>query len=324
LAKTKGKKKSKSKSSKKAKISKKSKPTKKAKISKKSKPTKKAKISKKSKPTKKAKISKKSKPTKKAIIETKPEKIITHGTLPKGFDSTTLSNPKVETPPPAPKVETPPPAPKVETPPPAPTISAADAAVEAQEAVRKASAAEAASKKAREVESSTKKQAMEAAEKEYGAISKEVEAAVAEAVSASTRYTDKHREQRIFRREMGEPEFWLDKNGLAPPRPILTPEEEQDISRKALIPSDNTPAYVPDHVLSPEFSGMSNYESGVSELLQENKLKLDRLKADPNSSRQEIEQVELDLKKLNYLHENFNLGMNVFRTARGGRSKLRE
>jgi len=312
LAKTKGKKKNKSKSSKKAKISKKSKPTKKAKTSKKS------------KPTKKAKISKKSKPTKKANIETKPEKIITHGTLPKGFDSSTLSKPKVEAPPPAPKVEAPPPAPKVEAPPPAPTISAADAAVEAEEAVRKASAAEAASKKARDVESSAKKQAMDAAEKEYAVISKDVEAAVAEAVAASTAFSDKYREQRIFRREMGEPEFWLDKSGLTPPRPVLTPEEEQEISRKALIPIDNTPEYVPDHVLSPEFNGMSNYESGVSELLQETKLKLDRLKADPNSSRQELEQVELDLKKLDYLHENFNLGMNVFRTARGGRSKLRE
>ena len=174
------------------------------------------------------------------------------------------------------------------------------------------------------MESAAKKQAMDAAEKEYEAISKDVEAAIAEAVAASKSFTNQYRESRIFRREMGEPEFWLDKNGLTPPRPVLTPEEQQEISQRALIPTDNTPAYVPDHVLSPEFGGTSNYESGVSDLLKETKLKLDRLKADPNSSRQEIEQTELDLKKLDYLHENYNLGMNVFRTARGGREKLRE
>jgi len=165
---------------------------------------------------------------------------------------------------------------------------------------------------------------MNAAEKEYEAISKEVEEAVAEAVAASKPFTDKYRELRIFRREMGEPEFWLDKDGLTPLRPVLSPEEEQVISRKALIPIDNTPAYVPDHVLSPEFEGMSNYESAVGDLVKDAKLKLARLKSDPNSSQQEIEQTELDLKKLEYLHENFYQGMNVFRTAHGGRSKLRE
>jgi colicin import membrane protein len=44
----------------------------------------------------------------------------------------------------------------------------------------------------------------------------------------------------------------------------------------------------------------------------------------PNSSAQEIHLAEEDLKTLDYLYENFNLGMNVFRTAKGGRSKLRE
>ena len=41
-------------------------------------------------------------------------------------------------------------------------------------------------------------------------------------------------------------------------------------------------------------------------------------------SRDDIEKVEQDLSYLDSLHENYYLGMNVFRTAKGGREKLRD
>ena len=40
--------------------------------------------------------------------------------------------------------------------------------------------------------------------------------------------------------------------------------------------------------------------------------------------KQEIEIAKTNLKKLNYLFENYHLGMNVFRTAKGGRETIKE
>ena len=57
---------------------------------------------------------------------------------------------------------------------------------------------------------------------------------------------------------------------------------------------------------------------------EETQQRLVRLRSDPNASAQEINQAEEDLKTLDYLYENYNIGMNVFRTAKGGRAKLRE
>ena len=159
----------------------------------------------------------------------------------------------------------------------------------------------------------------EAAKKEY-------EAAAAEVVVAEPgdSFTNKRGAEQIFRREMGEPEFWLDKLGRAPKRPILSQDEEQEISRQVEIPTDQTPKYLPEHMLSPEFDGTSNYEIGIKNQRDEIQQRLQRLQGDPNSSEQEIKQAEEDLKTLDYLFENFYIGMNVFRTAKGGRAKLRE
>jgi len=98
----------------------------------------------------------------------------------------------------------------------------------------------------------------EAAKKEY-------EAAAAEVVVAEPgdSFTNKRGVEQIFRREMGEPEFWLDKLGRAPKIPILSQDEEQEISRQVEIPRDQTPKYLPEHMLSPEFDGTSNYEIGI-------------------------------------------------------------
>ena len=147
-------------------------------------------------------------------------------------------------------------------------------------------------------------------------------AQVGEVDQAGQLFTNKRKQERIFRREMGEPEFFL--MDVGPVKPILTGDEIEEISRKAQIPKDQTPKYNPEHILSPEFSGSTNYESGIQDLVEETKLKLERLLNDPEANPQEIELTKLALKKLDYLFENYNLGMNVFRTAKGGREKLRD
>src|SRR3972149_1355044 len=144
-------------------------------------------------------------------------------------------------------------------------LTAAEVAAIAEAQAKAAAARLAAARLAAEVE----------AEKEY-------EAAAAQVVVADpgNSFTHNRGAEQIFRREMGEPEFWLDKLGRAPKRTILSQDEEQQ--------------------------------------------RLLRLRSDPNASAQEINQAEEDLKTLDYLYENYNIGMNVFRTAKGGRAKLRE
>ena len=148
-------------------------------------------------------------------------------------------------------------------------------------------------------------------------------AQVGEIDQAGQLFTNKRKQERIFRREMGEPEFFLfDKNVST--RSIRTQAEEEEISMRVQIPKDQAPKYNPKHVLSPEFGGGTNYESGLQDLLDKTKQKLERLLNDPEANPQEIELTKLALKKLNYLFENYNLGMNVFRTAKGGREKIQE
>ena len=141
---------------------------------------------------------------------------------------------------------------------------------------------------------------------------------------AGESFTDKRKRERIFRREMGEPEFFYNQQTLTPPRPVLTQNEAEEISRKVLIPTDQTPKYEPKHILSPEFFGSSNYETGIDYLTEETKEKLERLKNDPDAIPADIERAEKDLQYMENLINNFNFGMNVFRTAKGGREKLRE
>ena len=140
---------------------------------------------------------------------------------------------------------------------------------------------------------------------------------------SSDAFTHKRGSEIIFRREMGEPEFFLSKSQLAPPRPVLSPDEEQEISRQVQIPTDQTPKYEPQYVLSPEFSGLSNYERGVGSHKQELEQKLRQLKQNPEENENQIRQLEEEIRSIDYLYENYNLGMNVFRTAKGGRSKVK-
>ena len=152
----------------------------------------------------------------------------------------------------------------------------------------------------------------------------EYEVAKTEAVETQEtgQFSDRYKQDRIFRREMGEPEFFL--MDIGPVKPILTGDDIEEIARKVQTPKDQAPKYNPEHILSPEFGGTTNYESGITDLIEKAKQKLDRLLNDPEASQQEIELAELDLKKLNYLYDNYHMGMNVFRTAKGGRDTLRE
>ena len=192
----------------------------------------------------------------------------------------------------------------------------AEAAVKAAAAVASAEAeVEVALAKA----AAAKAVAEAAAEEEYKVIAAEVKAAATKAPA----FTNQRRGEEIFRREMGEPEFFLAKKDRFP-RPILSSEEQDELTRKVEIPTDNTPKYIPQHVLSPEFGGMSNYESGVEKFLEETKQKLKKLKNDPDASKKDIITTQQELEYLESIYENYYIGMNVFRTAKGGRNKLRE
>jgi colicin import membrane protein len=180
-------------------------------------------------------------------------------------------------------------------------VAEAEAAV--QEAIEKANAAKA------ELEV--------AADEEYKAIAAEVKADTAKKVD----FTFKRKGEEIFRREMGEPEFWLEKEDRFP-RPILTADQQESITRQAETPQDQTPEYNPQHVLSPEYGGVSNYERGVDSFLDELKTKLAKQKSDPETTEKEILATENEITYLESIHENFYIGMNVFRTAKGGRNKI--
>ena len=165
------------------------------------------------------------------------------------------------------------------------------------------------------------KGARAASEEAWKADYEAAKAQVGEIDQAGQLFTNKRKQERIFRREMGEPEFFLfDKNVSI--KTIRTQAEEEEISMQVQIPKDQAPKYNPEHILSPEFGGGTSYESGLQDLLAETKQKLERLLNDPEVNPQEIELTRTELKKLEYLFENYHMGMNVFRTAKGGREKI--
>ncbi|MEO9321032.1 MAG: hypothetical protein ABI361_10190 [Nitrososphaera sp.] len=68
----------------------------------------------------------------------------------------------------------------------------------------------------------------------------------------------------------------------------------------------------------------SDYEQNVGKLLAEKKAALEKLQSDPVRNRLEIASLTTEIETLQSLYENYNLGMNVFRRAQGGRAGLRE
>ena len=188
------------------------------------------------------------------------------------------------------------------------TEAAAKAAAEAE------AAAKAALVKAEELRAIAEK----AAEAEYKAIAEEIKSESAKTPD----YTFKRQGEEIFRRDMGEPEFWLEKKDRFPV-PILSAEQQEELTRKAEIPVDNTPKYNPESILSPEYAGVSNYEHGIGAFLEETRKRLVTLRNNPNATKKEIQDAQNNLTYLESLHENYSLGMNVFRTAKGGRNKVK-
>ena len=69
----------------------------------------------------------------------------------------------------------------------------------------------------------------------------------------------------------------------------------------------------------------SEYEQNVGKLLAEKKERLEELmKKNPEQNRGEIAMLSTEVETLQSLFEKYNIGMNVFRRAQGGRSGLRE
>jgi len=196
--------------------------------------------------------------------------------------------------------------------------TASDAAAKSESAAKAAEDAEDAAKEAIAKAAAAKIEAEKAAEEEYKAIADEVKADVAK----KTDYTFKRIGEEIFRREMDEPEFFLDKKDRFP-RPILSPDEQESLTRKAETPQDQTPSYIPEHVLSPEYGGVSSYEHEISILLKDAKERLEKLKNNSETTKQQIQESQNDITYLESIHENFFIGMNVFRTAKGGRNKIK-
>ena len=186
-----------------------------------------------------------------------------------------------------------------------------------------ASEAAAVAETAYEAAKASAKEARAASEVAWKAEYDVIKADVVEPQESGQSFTNKYKQDRIFRREMGEPEFFLFEKHVSM-KSVRTQSEEQEISRQVQIPKDQTPQYNPEHVLSPEFGGDSNYESGLDNLRNEAEQKLDQLLNDPEASSQDIKLAKEAIKKLDYLFENYNLGMNVFRTAKGGRDKIKD
>lgn len=68
----------------------------------------------------------------------------------------------------------------------------------------------------------------------------------------------------------------------------------------------------------------SEYEQNIGELIAEKMEKLKSMHKDSKTPHEEIEKIEQEIEYLENLYDNYNMGMNYFRRARGGRAGLRE
>jgi colicin import membrane protein len=68
----------------------------------------------------------------------------------------------------------------------------------------------------------------------------------------------------------------------------------------------------------------SDYERDIAKMLVEKNEELEKLKKNPERNSLRILSVLGELEALQALFENYNLGMNYFRRARGGRAGLRD
>lgn len=68
----------------------------------------------------------------------------------------------------------------------------------------------------------------------------------------------------------------------------------------------------------------SDYERDIAKLLVEKSLELESLKKSPQTHAFKIQTLVGEIEALQAVFENYNLGMNYFRRAKGGRAGLRE
>jgi hypothetical protein len=68
----------------------------------------------------------------------------------------------------------------------------------------------------------------------------------------------------------------------------------------------------------------SEYEKNVGTLLAEKMENLEELEKNPDTKNIQKKILMSEIETLQSLFENYNLGMNYFRRARGGRTGLRE
>jgi len=68
----------------------------------------------------------------------------------------------------------------------------------------------------------------------------------------------------------------------------------------------------------------SEYEKNVVRLIQEKLDELEYFKKAKDSDKSQVQRLADEIQTLEALFENYNLGMNYFRRAKGGRSGLRE
>ncbi len=68
----------------------------------------------------------------------------------------------------------------------------------------------------------------------------------------------------------------------------------------------------------------SEYEQNVGTLLAEKMEELEELEKNPDTKNVQKKVLVSEIETLQSLFENYNLGMNYFRRARGGRTGLRE
>ena len=76
--------------------------------------------------------------------------------------------------------------------------------------------------------------------------------------------------------------------------------------------------------LDPAFHGESNYEVGLEDLLTERRNLIAKLETDPQTSQETLQSAREALQVVEGLWQNYHIGMNVFRNARGGRDGIRE
>lgn len=68
----------------------------------------------------------------------------------------------------------------------------------------------------------------------------------------------------------------------------------------------------------------SEYEQNVGSLIAEKLEKLESMRNSSDANQIELHTLNLELELLENLYDNYNLGMNYFRRAKGGRKGLRE